>query len=116
MLIEEGVTVALSTDFNPGSCPSTHLPLMTTLGCSWLGLDPAEAIRGVTVHAAQALALDDGRGSLCPGAPADFAAYDLSDWREIPYRFGHNAVTAVWVGGQKVSGMSADADRLGDGC
>jgi imidazolonepropionase len=102
LLLDAGVKVALSTDFNPGTCPSTHLPMMTTLGCSWLGLSPEEAIHGVTVNAARALALTDGRGSLAVGAPCDFSVQRIGSWQEIPYRFGHNAVEQVWVSGNRV--------------
>ena len=106
MLIDEGVKVALSTDFNPGTCPSTHLPMMTTLGCSWLGLAPYEALQAITVNAAQALDLQDGRGTLVPGSPCDFSTFDLKDWRALPYRFGHNGIRDVWIGGKRVAGMS----------
>ena len=102
-LLDAGVSVALSTDFNPGTCPSVHLPMMTTLGCSWLGLAPFEAIRGVTVAAAQALDLKDGRGTLAVGAPADFSVHKIASWAEIPYLFGRNTADEVWVAGNRVS-------------
>ena len=62
-LLDAGVAVAISTDFNPGTCPSTHLPLMTTFGCSWLGMSTVEALRGVTVHAAHCAVIDVAAGS-----------------------------------------------------
>jgi imidazolonepropionase len=102
MLIDAGVDVALSTDFNPGTCPSTHLPLMTTLGCSWLGLSPEESLRGITVSAAKALRLTEGEGTLRIGGVADFAIMNLPDWKHIPYRMGHNPVVQTWVNGRKV--------------
>jgi imidazolonepropionase len=102
LLLEAGVKVALSTDFNPGTCPSTHLPMMTTLGCSWLGLSAEEALQAVTINAASALALQDGRGSLSVGSPCDFSVQRLGSWQEIPYRFGHNAVEQVWIAGNRV--------------
>ena len=101
-LLDSGVTVALSTDFNPGTCPSVHLPLMTTLGCSWLGMAPEEAIQGVTTSAAKALALDDGRGTLRPGAPADFSVHPIDSWMEIPYLFGRNTASQVYIAGNRV--------------
>ncbi len=100
-LIDSGVVVALSTDFNPGTCPSVHLPMMTTLGCSWLGLAPHEAIRGVTTSAAQALGLKDGRGTLAVGAHADFSVHSIGSWAEIPYLFGRNTADEVWIAGNR---------------
>jgi len=101
-LIDAGVTVALATDCNPGSCPLTHLPLVATLGCAWLGMQPHEALVGITRAAAAAVGLKDGTGTLSPGAPADFVACSLPGWRHIPYRFGHNPVRDVFIGGRRV--------------
>lgn len=101
-LIKHGVGVALSTDCNPGTCPSRNLPLMVTLGCTWLGLSPAEALRGVTIEAAKALGLDDGTGSLRPGGPCDLVVCDVPGWRHIPYGLGSNPVQAVWRLGRRV--------------
>ena len=101
-LMDAGVQVALATDCNPGSCPTTHLPLVASLGCSWLGMQPHEALHGVTRAAAAAVGLSDGTGTLVPGAPADFLACPLPSWRHIPYRFGNNPVRDVFIGGQRV--------------
>ena len=103
-LIAAGVQVALATDCNPGTCPTRNLPLIVTLGCCLLGLTPAEALQGVTVAAAAALGLDDGRGSLAVGAPADFVQLSVDRWRHLPYELGMNPVRAVWVAGQRAIG------------
>lgn len=100
-LIDAGVPVALATDSNPGSSPTTHPWLMVTLGCAWYGLAPHEALRAVTTNAARALALDDGTGSLVCGGPADFAVCDVSGWRHLAYDFGDAPVRATWIGGEQ---------------
>jgi imidazolonepropionase len=105
-LLDGGVSVALSTDSNPGSCPTTHLPLQATLGCTWLGMRPEEALLGLTRSAARALALGDGRGRLAPGAPADLAISRLASWREIPYWLAGVPFHETWVGGRRVSAAS----------
>lgn len=102
-LIDAGVRVALSTDCNPGTCPSTHLMLMATLGCSWLGLTPHEALLGITREAAAACGLDDGTGTVRPGSPCDLVACDVPHWRHIPYRMGLDPVAMVFVGGERVA-------------
>ncbi len=101
-LLDAGVPVALSTDCNPGTCPSRHLPLMATLGCVYLGLAPHEALLGITRHAARALGLTDGTGTLAPGAPCDLAVCEAPGWRHIPYLMGHNPVRETWVAARQV--------------
>ena len=98
-MIEAGVGVALATDFNPGSSPTTGLPLVMSLGVSQLGLRHAEALIAVTVNAAAALGLAASHGQIAPGFRADFAVAAVEDWRELAYWLGGNRVTAVWTGG-----------------
>jgi imidazolonepropionase len=101
-LIDSGAAVALATDFNPGSSPTPNMPLVLTLACSLMGMDPLEAIVAATAGGARALRLDDGTGTLRPGAPADLALWDLGDHRELPYRFGDAPLRAVWRRGTRV--------------
>ena len=102
-LLDAGVAVALSTDYNPGTCPSMHLPMMATLGCSWLGMSPQESIAAITTHAAKALGIRDGRGTLSVGSPADFAVHDVASWAEVPYLFGQRTARNVWIAGNRVA-------------
>jgi imidazolonepropionase len=101
-LLDAGAHIALATDFNPGSSPSANLPLAMTLACSQMGLDPLEAIVAATAGGARALQLDDGRGYLKSGAPADLVVWAAADYREIPYRFGKPPIREVWKGGERV--------------
>jgi imidazolonepropionase len=101
-LLDAGVTVALATDFNPGSSPTPSMGLVMTLACSLMGLDPLEAIVAATAGGAGALRLDDGTGTLQPGAPADLLVWDVSDHRELPYRFGAPPLREVWRRGRAV--------------
>jgi imidazolonepropionase len=97
--VDAGAAVALATDFNPGSSPGVSLPLMAMLGVSQLGLLAAEAIMAITVNGAAALGLSHDRGQIAPGFRADLALAAVRDWRELPYWYGTNLVTAVWAGG-----------------
>jgi imidazolonepropionase len=101
-LIDAGATVALATDFNPGSAPTPSMPLVLTLACSLMGMDPLEAIAAATVGGARALQLTDGTGALRPGAPADIVVWDIADHRELPYRFGGPPLHGVWKRGRRV--------------
>ncbi|MDB4882408.1 MAG: hutI [Gemmatimonadetes bacterium] len=99
-LIESGVPVALATDFNPGTSPTTNFPIVLTLGVSQLHLSAAEAIVAATVNGAAALALGDRIGQLAPGFSADLALWALDDARELPYWVGAGECRASWTRGK----------------
>ena len=88
--IEAGVAVALATDYNPGSSPTQSMPMAMSLACTHMKMTPAEAIAAATINGAWALRLADRKGSVEPGKDADFAVFDVEDYREIPYWFGVN--------------------------
>ena len=97
-LIDNGVRVALSTDFNPGSCYSENLSLTLSLACTNMNMTVAEALAGATVNAAAALDLDD-RGALMPGMRCDLAAFDAPDYAYLPYHMGERFLHALVLGG-----------------
>jgi len=112
-LLDAGVHVAISTDFNPGTCTCQDPFLIATLACSYLKMTAVEAIRGLTCEAARALALAGEVGSLLPGHQADMLLLDLAGHEEIPYRFGEVRIEAVVKAGAVVfeaaDGGAADA-------
>jgi len=89
-LIDAGVPVALATDYNPGTSPTVSMPMAMSLACTHMKMSPAEAIAAATINGAWALQLADSKGSIEPGKDADFACFDVKDYREIPYWFGVN--------------------------
>ncbi|RFO95473.1 imidazolonepropionase [Rhodoferax lacus] len=95
-----GVPMAVSTDHNPGTSPSLSLLLMLNMACTLFRLTPEEALRGVTVHAARALGLQD-RGQLVAGQRADFCVWDVGHPNELAYWFGRNPCQRVFVGAQE---------------
>jgi imidazolonepropionase len=102
-LLDAGAHVALATDFNPGSAPSPSMPLVLTMACSQMGMSPLEALYAATAGGARALRLEDGRGTLLPGAPADVVLWDAASLDEIPYRFGAPPVAGVWKSGRRLA-------------
>lgn len=98
-LIEGGVAVAVATDFNPGSAPSSHLPLAMMLACTLQRMTPSEALKGATLHAARAVGLERQIGSLEPGKAADFAVIDAPDVDHWLYHFRANACVRTVIGG-----------------
>ncbi len=101
-LIEQGVKVAVATDFNPGSAPSYHLPLALMLACTLQGMTPAEALKGATIYAAAAINRQDSAGSLQPGKAADFALLNAESVNHWLYHFKPNACAQTWIGGVRV--------------
>jgi imidazolonepropionase len=102
-LLDRGATVALATDFNPGSSPTAGMQFVLTAACSQMGMEPAEALRAATAGGAAALALSDGRGTLTVGAPADVVLWSAPDLAHIPYRLGSDLVAGVWKAGVRVA-------------
>lgn len=101
LLRQYQVPMAVSTDLNPGTSPLCNLPLMLNMACTLFRLTPAEALAGVTRHAARALALSD-RGMLKVGLRADFALYKVSQPAELCYQFGVSHLQQLVIGGQQV--------------
>ncbi len=89
-LISAGAIVALATDFNPGTSPTVSMPMVLSLACTQMRMTPAEAIAAATINPAYSLRLHNRVGSLDVGKYADLAAFDVADYREIPYYFGVN--------------------------
>lgn len=99
-MVEAGVAIALATDFNPGTSPTTNFPLILTLAVSQLRLSAAEAIVASTVNGAAALALADRTGQIAPGFSADLALFEAEDVRELPYWYGDRRLRASWTRGK----------------
>lgn len=87
-LIDAGAIVALTTDFNPGTCPSHNLPLAMTVACTQMKMTIAEAIVGATYNAAQALGEETRFGTIEAGRPLHVWKVDAPHFEAIPYAFG----------------------------
>jgi imidazolonepropionase len=98
-MIDAGAAVALATDYNPGSSPTTSMPFVLSLACTQMKMSPAEAITAATVNGAWALRLQKSKGSIEPGKDADLAIFDVKDYREIAYWIAANTCEAVVANG-----------------
>lgn len=101
-MIEEGVPVALSTDYNPGSCPTENLQFIMSLGSLLLRMTPNEVITAVTMNAAAALELEDEKGSLVEGKLADISIFDSPNLEYMLYHFAINHTDKVIKNGEIV--------------
>jgi imidazolonepropionase len=99
-LADAGAICALATDFNPGTSPVNSLPLIIGLAVRRYRWSVLEALLACTRNAAWVLDKPHV-GSLEVGLRADILILD-SPIDQIPYRFGHNPVAAVVVGGELV--------------
>lgn len=103
-MIDEGVAVAISTDCNPGSSPTTSMPLVMNLACISMRMTPAEALTAATYNAACAVNRQDKIGSLEVGKQADVVLWNVKSYQELQYLFGVNHTKTVWKKGVKVVG------------
>ncbi|MFI8304087.1 imidazolonepropionase [Streptomyces sp. NPDC085927] len=100
-LLDAGVTVALSTDCNPGSSFTSSVPFCVALAVRDMGMTPDEALWSATAGGAAALRRTDV-GRLVPGARADLVLLDAPSHVHLAYRPGVPLVTGVWRRGVRV--------------
>ncbi|RLV47875.1 imidazolonepropionase [Nocardioides mangrovicus] len=93
-LVDAGVTVALASDCNPGSCYTSSMPFCIALAVREMGLTPAEAVWSATAGGARALGRDDV-GRLTLGARADHVVLDAPSAVHLAYRPGVPLVAHV---------------------
>ena len=103
-MIDAGLAVVIATDFNPGSSPTTSMPMVLSLACTQMKMSLAEAIAAATINAAHSLNRGDKIGSLEPGKLANFSIFDCQDYRELAYWFGSWQAHSVYVNGERVAG------------
>lgn len=103
-----GVRLAVATDCNPGTSPTTDLPLCASLAVRDAGLTLEEAVLGITVEAARAAGVD-GAGRIEEGARADLALYAFEDARALAYAIGGARARAVVLGGRVVHDEAPEA-------
>jgi imidazolonepropionase len=96
------VPIAISTDSNPGTSPSTSLPLMMNMATTLFRMTVPEVLQGVTRHAAQALGKVDTHGVLAVGRVADFAVWSVQSLAELAYWIGRPLCERVVRGGDTV--------------
>ncbi|MFB7157727.1 MULTISPECIES: imidazolonepropionase [unclassified Lysinibacillus] len=102
LMIDEGVPVAISTDFNPGSSPTMSLPFIMNLACMHMGMTLEEVLTATTVNAAYALNRGHQIGSLEAGKQADVIILDVANYKQLQYFYGMNHTNTVIKNGRVV--------------
>ena len=101
-MIDLNVPVSLSSDYNPGSCPSENLQFVMQLGCLNLKMTPNEVLSAVTTNAAHCIDRANEIGSIEVGKKADIAIFDAPNVEYLMYHFGINHIDRVYKEGKLV--------------
>lgn len=101
-MIDEGCSVALASDYNPGSCFTHSIPLLIALATIQMGMSIEETISALTINGAAALGRAGEIGSLDPGKKADIIILEYPDYHFLNYHFAMNIVETVFKNGTKV--------------
>lgn len=101
-MIDAGMAITLSTDSNPGSCPTANMQFVMQLGCFMLRLTPIEVLNAVTINAAYSVNRQERVGSLTVGKEADIAIFDAPNIDYPLYFFATNLIHQVYKKGQLV--------------
>jgi imidazolonepropionase len=104
-LLEAGVTVAIATDCNPGSCFTSSMPFCIALAVREMHMTTLEAVWAATAGGARALRRDDV-GHLSVGARADLVMLSAPSHAYLAYRPGVPQIAAVWKAGTLVVGQA----------
>lgn len=103
LLRHSGVRMAVATDCNPGSSPTTSLRLMMSMACQFFSLTVPEALMAVTSHAARALGLQNELGSIDKGMKADLVWWSVGDSTALCYYFAYPLPHRMMIAGEWVS-------------
>ncbi len=107
-MVESGMRLALSADYNPGSCPTPSLQLVMQIAARMYRLDYEQIWQMSTIEGAHALDRSEEYGSLEEGKRADIVVWDVPEHGMVIHRFGVNLVdTVVKDGGVVVENRSA---------
>ena len=103
LMIDQGLPLALATDFNPGSTPSGNMNFVVATACIKMKMTPEEAINAATINGAYAMGLSDSHGSITRGKFANLIiTKDIPTYSFIPYAFGSNLIDKVMIKGSFV--------------
>lgn len=100
-MIDEGLPLAIASDFNPGSSPSGNMKLMQSLGCINHKLTPEEVINATTINGAYAMGLEDDLGSIAIGKRANFfITKEIPSIEFMPYAYGSDLIDVHILNGE----------------
>ncbi|MDH4402782.1 MAG: imidazolonepropionase [Flavobacterium sp.] len=102
-MIDAGLSLALASDFNPGSSPSGNMNFVVATACIKMKMTPEEAINAATINGAYAMNISKTHGSITIGKKANLIiTKPLNSIYELPYAFGNNLIDLVIIEGKIV--------------
>ncbi|MFV0378406.1 MAG: imidazolonepropionase [Mangrovibacterium sp.] len=100
-MIDQGLPVALASNYNPGTSPSGNMNFMLALGCIQYKMTPEEAFNAVTLNGAYAMGVEGICGSICQGKMGNvFITKPLFGYTAIPYHYATNLIETVILDGK----------------
>lgn len=102
-MMDAGLGVAMSSDYNPGSSPSGNMQLILSFACVNYRMLPEEAINATTINSGYAMGVSDQLGSIAVGKKANFyITKPIPTFEYMPYAYGENKVEHVFLNGAQV--------------
>lgn len=87
-MIDQGLPVALASDYNPGSTPSGDMRFVMSLACMKMRLLPLEALHAATINGAAAMGLSATHGSIRRGSrPGILLTKPIASLAYLPYAY-----------------------------
>ena len=103
-MMEEGLAVALASDYNPGSTPSGNMNFVASLGCIQMKMTPEQVINATTINTAYAMGIEKEVGSICIGKRANFfITKEIPSYSYLAYSFGENVIDKVFLNGKVIA-------------
>lgn len=102
-LIDAGCAIALASDFNPGSSPSSNMNVVVSMSCIGMKMLPEEAINAATINGAYAMGVEQELGSIAVGKTANLIiTKPVPSLAYLPYAFGSDLIQQVLIKGEKI--------------
>ena len=105
-MIDEGLGIAIASDYNPGSTPSGDMRFCVSLACIKMRLLPEEAFNAVSINSAYAMGVSDKYGSIAKGKVANFLiTRPLPSLAYIPYAYTQPIIREVYLHGYRYNNI-----------
>ncbi|HPI11466.1 MAG TPA: imidazolonepropionase [Catalimonadaceae bacterium] len=102
-MIAYDLPVALSSDYNPGTCPSGNMEFVVSMASTMLKMQVSEALHAATVNSSFAMNLENETGRIAVGRKANLLiTKQIPSLSFMPYHFGQSSIDTVLVNGEKV--------------
>jgi len=101
--IDNNISIAIASDYNPGTAPSANMQFVWSLACIKMKLTPEEAFNAITLNAAFAMDISQNYGSITKNKIANIIiTHDIPSIAYIPYDFGNNNISKIILNGKLI--------------